>query len=191
MRRICIFCGSKKGKHEVYQNKTRELGQLLVQSGIGLVYGGGGIGLMGILADEILQGGGKVTGVIPRFLSEKELGHANVDELILVDTMHQRKQKMAELADGFIALPGGYGTLEEFCEILTWNQLQLLNKPVGVLNINGYFNHLLALADQMVAEGFLNQRNRDLLIEADTPDVLLKIFKAYHVDGPQGDLDIT
>ncbi|MGK7396213.1 MAG: TIGR00730 family Rossman fold protein [Candidatus Cyclobacteriaceae bacterium M3_2C_046] len=173
MERICVFCGSKKGKDPVFEEQARILGQIMAGRNYTLVYGGGGIGLMGVLADEVIHLGGRVIGVIPRFLSDRELGHDNLTELILVDSMHQRKQKMAELADAFIALPGGYGTLEELCEILTWRQLSLIQKPIGLLNMNGYFDHLVKLFDTMVEQEFLSVANQNLIKVEKDPVILI------------------
>ena len=173
MKKVCVFCGSKSGSNPLYKKITEELGKILATNDITLVYGGGGIGLMGILADTVIKNNGNVIGVIPRFLSDKELGHKQINELILVDSMHERKQRMAELADAFIALPGGFGTLEELCEILTWRQLKLIKKPVGLLNETGFFDHLLYLFDHMIREGFLKKENKDLLITDKSPEQLI------------------
>ena len=191
MNKICVFCGSKKGVDPSYKDMTRELGKIMAINDITLIYGGGGIGLMGILADEILKHNGKVIGVIPRFLSDKELGHKQISELILVDSMHERKQHMAELADAFIALPGGFGTLEELCEILTWRQLKLIRKPVGILNEKGFFNHLLSLFDHMIAEGFLKKEYKDLLITEQSPQQLISKLSASVTGRKSEDLDKT
>jgi hypothetical protein len=156
------------------------MGRILAQRGIGLVYGGGNVGLMGITADAVMQGGGKVTGVIPEALVERELAHNDVTELIVVRSMHERKAKMAELSDAFIAMPGGYGTFEEFCEIITWAQLGLHRKPCGILNILGYYDPLLVLFDQAVAEGFLKPANRSLVIQESDPVRLLDGLAKYN-----------
>jgi uncharacterized protein (TIGR00730 family) len=177
MNSICVFCGSQTGTNPAYAETARKLGRLLAKEKISLVFGGGGIGLMGILADAVMQNGGHAIGVIPRFLSERELGHNKLSELLLVDTMHQRKQKMAELADGFLALPGGFGTLEELCEILTWRQLKLIEKPIGVVNSNGFFNHFHALLDKMVEEGFLATDHKNLLFIDEDPLKLIESFR--------------
>jgi uncharacterized protein (TIGR00730 family) len=160
---VCVFCGSQGGKPAVYADAARKLGTLLAGRGLGLVYGAGHVGLMGILADAALAKGGRVVGVIPQDLVDRELAHTGLTELIVVDTMHQRKALMAERSDAFIALPGGYGTLDETFEILTWAQLGYHNKPVGLLNVAGYFDGLLAWLDHAGHEGFLRSKHRDLL----------------------------
>src|SRR5215510_2640889 len=173
MNRICVFCGSSTGFNPVYQEAAQTLGVALVRSGIGLVYGGGNVGLMGTIADAVMKGGGQVTGVIPEALVERELAHGDVTELIVVRSMHERKAKMAELSNAFIAMPGGYGTFEEFCEIITWAQLGLHRKPCGILNVAGYYDPLMALFDHAVAEGFLRPANRALVIQESDPGRLL------------------
>lgn len=154
--KVCVFCGSGAGNHPTYSAGAVELGQCLVQQGHSLIYGGGKIGLMGILADEVIRLGGEVIGVIPDFLKKREVGHAGITKLIVVNTMHERKQKMADLADAFIVLPGGLGTLDEMAEVLTWNQLGLISKPFGLLNINSYFDLLIMQMGKMVSDGFLD-----------------------------------
>jgi uncharacterized protein (TIGR00730 family) len=163
MRRLCVFCGSSAGGRPLYADSARRLGEVMASLGVGLVYGGGHIGLMGVLADAVLAGGGQVFGVIPQSMVERELAHAGVTELHVVQTMHQRKAKMADLADAFAALPGGFGTADEFFEILTWGQLGLHAKPMGLLNVGGFFDPLLAWIDRAVAEGFLRPEHRGLL----------------------------
>lgn len=179
MKRICVFCGSREGNKPVYLEAARTLGGLLAREGIGLVYGGGGIGLMKLLADAVLDAGGQVTGVIPHALTIQEIAHPRVTDLRIVGSMHERKALMAELSDAFIALPGGYGTLEEFCEVVTWAQLGLHQKPCGLLNVAGFYDHLLAQLDRQVAEGFLSPTMRTLVIEAKEPGQLLAAIKAY------------
>ena len=164
MKNIAIFCGSSKGTEHVYEEQAYLLGQVLAESGIGLVYGGAKIGLMGAVADGALQHGGRVVGVLPHFLQTKEIAHEGLTELILVDTMHERKMKMNALSDAVIALPGGFGTMEEFFEVLTWGQLGLHQKPMGLLNTNGFYNELIALAQQMVDQGFLRERNQRMML---------------------------
>lgn len=164
MKKLCVFCGSGTGLNKVYAYEAQMLGKLMAEEGIELIYGGGSIGLMGILADSVLEHGGKVTGVIPKFLKEKEVGHDGLSEMIVVETMHQRKMKMADLAEGFVALPGGIGTLEEMFEIYTWVQLNLIHHPVAVLNVNGYYDKLLEFLDNMVKEGLFNKTVRNTLI---------------------------
>jgi uncharacterized protein (TIGR00730 family) len=179
MRRLCVFCGSSPGINPQYAELADRLGGLLVRRGLGLVYGGGNVGLMGVLADAVLKAGGHVTGVIPQSLVDREVAHAGLSDLRIVNSMHERKALMADLADGFIALPGGLGTLEEFCEILTWAQLGLHQKPCGLINVAGYFDHLMAFLDHAVRERFLRPEHcRMLLVEAD-PESLLDGFTAY------------
>ncbi len=151
----------------------------MVARGIGLVYGGGNIGLMGVLADAALAGGGEVQGVIPHALVAREVAHAGLSRLHIVDSMHERKQLMADLSDGFVALPGGYGTFEEFCEALTWSQLGIHKKPCGLLNVEGYFDHLVAMLDHAVEEHFLHPLNRSLVLEARSPEALLESMAAW------------
>nr|MBI3613672.1 TIGR00730 family Rossman fold protein [Nitrospirota bacterium] len=179
MKRICVFCGSREGTGPAYAAAARALGGLLAGEGIGLVYGGGGIGLMKLLADAVLDAGGNVTGVIPHALTIQEIAHPRVTDLRVVGSMHERKALMAELSDAFIALPGGYGTLEEFCEVVTWAQLGLHRKPCGLLNVAGFYDPLLAQLDRQVAEGFLSPTMRTLVIEAKEPGQLLTALKAY------------
>ncbi len=164
MKALCVFCGSSTGNDSYYTGKARELGNSLASAGLELVYGGGSIGLMGVLADAVLEKDGRVTGVIPKFLYDKELGHKGVTELIVVESMHERKMKMAEKADGFLAMPGGIGTMEELFEVFTWSQLSLINKPVALYNVNHYFDALLSFLDHMVSEGFLHGKIRGRLI---------------------------
>jgi uncharacterized protein (TIGR00730 family) len=179
MKRLCVYCGSNSGAGDVYADAARALGELMVGSDIGLVYGGANLGLMGTIADTVLAGGGEVRGVIPRALEGKELAHEGLTQLHVVDSMHERKSLMAVLADGFVALPGGFGTLEEIIEVLTWGQLQFHGKPCGLLNVDGYFDHLLAFFDHARARGFLRPQHRDMLIVADTPAALLDRFEHY------------
>jgi uncharacterized protein (TIGR00730 family) len=179
MTRVCVFCGSSTGARAVYADAARALGAALVRRGTGLVYGGGSVGLMGVVADTVLAGGGEVIGVLPRGLATKELAHAGLTELRLVASMHERKATMAALADGFIALPGGLGTLEETLEVLTWVQLGIHDKPVGVLNVDGYFNALANLLRHAVREGFMRREYFDLLLFADRVDELLDRFATW------------
>ncbi|MEX0725874.1 MAG: TIGR00730 family Rossman fold protein, partial [Planctomycetaceae bacterium] len=160
MKRICIYCGSQIGKDNVYRNAARELGTLMARKNYGLVYGGGSIGLMGVVADALLANHGEVIGVIPDALATKELIHPGVADMRVVRTMHDRKALMAELADAFIALPGGYGTFEELFEAITWNQLGLHRKTIGLLNITGYFDPLIRMIDHAVQEGFIKRSQR-------------------------------
>jgi len=177
--RICVFCGSRRGADPVYAVAAQALGQALTRRGLGLVFGGGHIGLMGVLADAVLAGGGEVTGVIPQALVDKELAHAAVRDMRIVATMHERKAVMADLSDAFIALPGGYGTADELFEILTWAQLRIHTKPIGLLNTQGFFDPLLAWLDHTVTEGFVKPIHRGLLLVADTAETLLDELIVY------------
>lgn len=179
MQRLCVFCGSSPGSRSTYAEATRRLGQSLAARGLGVVYGGGHVGLMGILADSVLESGGAVIGVIPQALVDKELAQAGLTELHIVTTMHQRKALMADLADGFAALPGAFGTADELFEILTWAQLGLHAKPIGLLNVAGYFDPLRAWLDHAAGEGFLRPAHRRLLLEADDPERLLDLLEQY------------
>lgn len=172
-RYVCVYCGSKSGAHERYDDAARDLGAAIAARGYGLVYGGGGIGLMGAIADAVLQAGAPVLGIIPRDLMAMELGHRGVTELFVVDDMHQRKSMMASRASAFVAMAGGFGTLEEMFEIVAWSQLGIQDRPIGLLNTGGYFDHLTAFLDHAVAEGFLHTTHRDLLRMADEPATLL------------------
>jgi uncharacterized protein (TIGR00730 family) len=179
MKRVCVFCGSSPGANSQYATLAKGLGGALARRGLGLVYGGGNVGLMGILADAVLSDGGHVTGVIPQSLVDLEVAHAGLPDLRVVNSMHERKALMADLADGFIALPGGIGTLEEFCEILTWAQLGLHQKPCGLINTAGYFDHLLAFLDHAVSERFLRHTHRGMVLAEADPETLLDRFQAY------------
>ncbi len=164
MPRICVFCGSSRGNRPAYREAAERVGSLLAGRGIGLVYGGGNIGLMGLMADAALAAGGEVIGVMPRRLVRREVAHRGLTELREVNSMHERKALMADLSDAFLALPGGYGTFEEFCEMLTWTQLGIHAKACGLLNVEGFFDPLLALFDRAVAEGFLKAQHRTLVL---------------------------
>ncbi|MCL6265652.1 TIGR00730 family Rossman fold protein [Flagellimonas myxillae] len=179
MKRIAVFCGSSEGSDPKIVKLAYTTGTVLGTKGIGLVYGGAKIGLMGKVADGTLDKNGEVIGVIPHFLKRKEVFHPKITELITVDTMHERKLKMHELSDGFIALPGGYGTLEELFEIITWGQLGLNQKPMGILNPNGFFEPMLQLLDNMVLKGFLKQENRDMLLVDNSIEGLLRQMQQY------------
>jgi uncharacterized protein (TIGR00730 family) len=186
MKRVCVFCGASAGLRQEYRIATQALASALARRGIGLVYGGGNVGLMGILADAMLQAGGEVTGVIPRSLVAREVAHRGVTALHVVDTMHQRKAMMNELSDAFVALPGGFGTLEEFFEILTWSQLGIHCKPSGLLNVSGYYDGLLVMLDHAVAEGFLRQAFRELVIaDTDADALVLRLGAASVQAGPR------
>lgn len=179
MNRLCVYCGSSPGTGDRYVAAARAFGNLLVQQEIGLVYGGAKQGIMGAIANTVLQGGGSVTGVIPHALHGKEVAHTGLTELHVVDSMHERKSLMAVLSDGFVAMPGGYGTLEEIIEVITWGQLGFHDKPCGILNVDGYFDHLLAFLDHSEAEGFLRAQHRSMLLVAGTPLGLLEQFSNY------------
>jgi len=174
MKNITVFCGSNSGFRNDYRQAAESLARLFVENNIRLVYGGGNVGLMGIIADEVMRAGGEVIGIIPDSLDKKEVGHRGITELRVVESMHERKAQMAELADGFIAMPGGIGTFEEFFEILTWAQLGFHEKPCAVLNIAGYYDGLLALCDNAVSEGFLRPAHRQLILDDSNPEVLLE-----------------
>lgn len=174
MKRVCVFCGSRTGSNPVYAAAAKEFGALLVQHGLGLVFGGGHIGLMGVIADAVLAAGGEVIGVIPQALRDKELAHAGVQQMHIVSTMHQRKAIMADLSDAFVALPGGFGTGDEFFEIVTWRQLRIHAKPVAILNTAGFFDPLLAWLDHVVAEDFIKRAHRQQLIVETSPMELVK-----------------
>lgn len=179
LQRICVYCGSNPGAREIYADTARELAAVLVAQKLELVYGGADKGIMGVIADAVLQLGGKVHGVIPTLLCEKELAHQGLTELHVVASMHERKTMMAALADGFIAMPGGYGTLEEIIEIITWGQLRFHDKPCGLLNVDGYYDHLLSYLDHAVQEGFLKPDNRNMLLCDSTATGLLQQFDRY------------
>ena len=176
MKRICVFCGSSAGSQAEYRACAQQLGNELARRKIGLVYGGGNVGLMGAIADSVLQAGGDAIGVIPEHLMTREVGHKRLTKLHIVHSMHERKALMADLSDAFIALPGGFGTLEEFCEVLTWSQLGLHAKPCGIVNVLGYYTPLLAMLDHAVQERFLKPQNRALVLAGDTPSELLQAF---------------
>lgn len=171
--RYCVFCGSNRGGSPLYSAAAADLARCLVANDIGIVYGGGNVGLMGALADAALADGGQVIGVIPRMLVEREIAHQGLTELRIVGSMHERKAMMADLSDAFIAMPGGYGTLDEFCEILTWTQLGLQRKPIGMLNVDGYFDRLLDAFDHAVAEQFVRPTHRDMIVTDDRPESLI------------------
>ena len=179
MNNITVFCASSPGFQPEYVQAAQATGHFLAERNIALVYGGGRVGLMGALADAVLEKGGKVIGVIPQFLMDLEVGHRGLTELIVVESMHQRKLTMADLCDGFIALPGGFGTLEELVEILTWSQLALHRKPVGILNTNGYYNLLQQFFNHMVGEGLLKEANQDLAIFEEEIDQLYRKMTSF------------
>ena len=180
MKRVTAFCGSSNGTDDVYRSKAILLGKALAIQQIELVYGGAKVGLMGAVADGVLNEGGKVIGVLPHFLSTKEIAHEGLTELILVDSMHERKTKMNELCDGVIALPGGFGTLEELSEMLTWAQLGLHKKPIALFNVDGFYDHLIAMIQTMVDKGFLKDINQKMLLVSNDIDDLLAQMKNYN-----------
>jgi len=179
MERVCVFCGSSPGSSPSYLAAAKAMGRTLADRGIGLVYGGGSVGLMGAVADAALAAGGEVVGIIPRALQLRELAHARLTTLHVVGSMHERKAKMAELAHGFIALPGGMGTLEEFAEMLTWAQLGLHARPCGLLDVGGYYQPLIAFFDRAVAEGFVRPEHRRLMVVGEDPAALLDRFDTW------------
>lgn len=179
MERICVFCGSSLGNDPEFVRAAESLGRTLAARNIRLVYGGGNIGLMGVLADAVMNAGGKVTGVIPQALVDKELAHHGITELRVVHSMHARKALMAELSEGFIALPGGFGTLEEFCEILTWAQLGLHRKPFGLLNVSGFYDHFLSFLDHVVESRLLRAQHRKLILDSADVDSLLNRLTSW------------
>jgi len=180
MQSIAIFCGANFNGDQVILQAVERLTQILTDQNTSLVFGGGKVGIMGLLADHMISKGGKTIGVIPKFLLDKEVGHTGLTELHVVETMHQRKQLMNDLSDGIIMLPGGFGTLEEFFEVLTWLQLGLHNKPIAILNINGFYDHLLKQMDVMVEQQFLKSANRNLVITASDPEQLIGLMENFN-----------
>ncbi len=181
MRALCVFCGANFGRRPAYREAAQRLGDLLAHRGITLVYGGGNVGLMGALADAALAGGGRVIGVIPRALVEKEIAHQGLSEMRVVGSMHERKAMMADLADAFLTLPGGFGTWDEFCEALTWSQLGLQTKACAFLNVEGYYDALLALTERAAEDGFIRSEHRELLLVGDDVAELLDRLRDYEV----------
>jgi uncharacterized protein (TIGR00730 family) len=178
IKRICVFCGSHSGAREVYGEQARALGSAMAERGIGLVYGGGGIGMMGAVADAVIESGGGVIGVIPYALAAKERARRDID-MRVVNTMHERKAMMAELSDAFVAMPGGFGTLEEMMETITWGQLGIHRKPVGLLNVAGYYDPLLAMIDRAIEEGFILPRYRNLFVASSGVDELFDLMRKF------------
>ena len=185
MKNICVFCGSSPGARLEYASSARQLGALLAERGLTLIYGGGNVGMMGQLANAALENGGQVTGIIPEAIADMEVAHTGLSDLRVVDSMHTRKALMAELADGFIALPGGWGTLEEFVEVLTWAQLGFHAKPCGLLNVSGYYGSLLAFINHTADQQFIQPEHRELILVEKTPVALLDRMTAY--EAPQVD----
>lgn len=179
MKRICLFCGSSSGVRPHYAEAAAEFGRMLADEGIGLVYGGARVGLMRIAADAARAAGGEVIGVMPQALVDREVAHRELADLRIVGSMHERKALMAELSDGFVALPGGFGTFEELMEVITWTLLGFHAKPCGVINIEGYYDRLIGLVDHAVAEGFVNPTDRELILSADTPRAILDALRAW------------
>jgi hypothetical protein len=179
VKRVCVFCGSSAGADPAFTHAAAEVGAVLAKRSLGLVYGGGNVGLMGVLADAALTAGGEVIGVIPQALVDRELAHRGVTDLRIVQSMHERKATMADLSDAFIALPGGYGTLEEFCEILTWAQLGLHRKPFGLLNVAGFYQHFVAQIDHAVSMKFIRPEHRELLMVEPKIHRLLDRFDSF------------
>jgi len=173
MKRLAVYCGSSLGVDPTYREKAIKLGEMMAKENCGLVYGGGAIGIMGAIADSVLKHGGSASGVIPKFLDQIEITHNGLTELYVSENMPERKNKMYELADGFVALPGGIGTLEELFEVYTWRQLKIHDKPIGILNINGYYDHLIAHINHMVSEGFLQKKHTELIFVRNEPRELL------------------
>lgn len=189
LKSILVYCGSSVGTNPVYKETAIALGKYIVKENMELVYGGGSIGLMGVLADTVLAGKGKVIGVIPDFLNVKEVGHTGLTELHEVKSMHERKALMEKFCDAVVVLPGGYGTMDEVFEMLTWSQLGLHRKPIGIFNVNGYYDHLIAQLDRMVEEGFLSMNNRKLLLVASEPKLLLEKMRTFNVKTEEKWLD--
>lgn len=182
MKNICVFCGSSFGADEIYVQEAKRLGEYIAKNNLTLVYGGGNVGLMGTIADEVLKHKGEVIGVIPSFLKEREVGHLGLSQLHVVDTMHERKQLMAQLSDAFIAMPGGLGTLEELAEITTWVQLEIIKKPTAVLNVNGYYDALLRQLDIMTEQGFVRKGNRKNILSDTNVDGLMESLLSFKFD---------
>lgn len=180
MKQLAIYCGSKKGNHPAYIEAAKKMADSLFHNHISIVYGGGHVGIMGIIANAMLEKGGKVTGVIPKKLVDFEVAHQNLTALKIVTGMHERKQIMMDLSDGFITLPGGIGTMEELFEVFTWQNIGYHNKPCGLLNVNDYYTPLIQMIDKMVVEGFLAQNQRDKLIVATDTDILIEKMKVYY-----------
>lgn len=182
IRRLCVFCGSNSGNNPAYQEDAIKLGKLMAEKGIELVYGGGSIGIMGIIADTVMQAGGRVTGIIPQALMDAEIGHQAVTQLEVVDNMHTRKARMAELSDAFVALPGGIGTFEEFYEVWTWRQLRYHHKPVALLNTQNFYTPMLEFLNHCQSEGFIKPHNLKLIRVTQTPEALLEAILAQPSD---------
>ncbi|WP_242923725.1 TIGR00730 family Rossman fold protein [Pontibacter liquoris] len=179
MKSIGVFCGANTGVNEVYSQFAAQLGEMMAAQRVKLVYGGGNVGLMGVIADAVLAGGGEAIGVIPQSLVDREVAHRGVQELVVVETMHERKAIMAARSDAFVAMPGGFGTFDEICEIITWNQLGIIRKPVAFFNINGYYDRFFDMIDHTVSEGFVKKDQRNNIIVESDPAILLEKLRAY------------
>lgn len=190
MKSIAVFCGANFGNKDIYKTKAQDLGKVLASQNIRLVFGGGKVGLMGAIADSILAHGGVAVGVIPQSLVEREVAHASLTELYVVQTIHERKALMANLADAFIAMPGGFGTFDELCEIITWNQLHILNKPVALYNVNNYFNKLLGMVADGIEEGFIKEDYRHKLIVEENPEILLQKLRSQEIADSSNRIDL-
>jgi len=182
MQSIAVFCGSSSGINPIYSEVSAQLGKLLAQEGISMIYGAGNVGLMGVIADACLDEGGQVIGTIPQFLKDMEVAHGGLTKLFVTETMHQRKEKMADIAQGIIILPGGIGTMDEFFEIFTWQQLGLHSNSIGILNINGFYDHLLKHLDKMTEEGFLKPFHKERILVSDDPQALLEMMKVQKIE---------
>ena len=191
MKSLCVYCGSSSGASKVYADAARELARAMVENNIALVYGGGNVGLMGVIADEVLRLGGEATGVIPKALMDREVGHTGLTRLHIVKDMHERKAMMADLSDGFIAMPGGIGTLEELFEVFTWSQLGLHEKPIGLLNVAGFYDGLLAFLRHVVDERFLKAKQAALLVSDPSAPALLDLFRNYRPQREDKLLDLV
>jgi uncharacterized protein (TIGR00730 family) len=183
VRNICVYCGSRPGASPEFVTRAKELGRAMAEANIGLVYGAGSTGIMGAVADAVLEAGGEVTGVIPHGLHRAEITHSKLTTLHMVETMHERKSMMIDLSDAFVAAPGGFGTLEELFEVLTWGQLGIHSKPVGLFNVNGYWDPLLSMLEHCLEQRFIDPFQRELVLESDTPDGLFDALRAYEPHG--------
>lgn len=185
MKNICVFCGSSRGFNNKYSEPTRELAKIFAKKNLNLVYGGANIGLMKVIADAVLKNGSEVYGVMPKNLAEREIAHSGITKMHIVETMAQRKQVMADISDAFVILPGGVGTMDELFEILSWNQLGFMKKPVGIYNIDGFFNHLIDYLDHAIKEKFLRQEHRDNMIVDDNPESMMKKLLSFTFIEPE------
>lgn len=184
MKNICVFCGSSRGFNNKYSEPGRELAKIIAEKNLNLVYGGANIGLMKVIADAVLENGSEVYGVMPRNLADREIAHTGITKMHIVETMAQRKQVMADISDAFVILPGGVGTMDEFFEVLSWNQLGFMKKPVGIYNIHGFFNHLIDYMEHAINEKFLRQEHRDNMIVDDDPESLMKRLLSFTFTEP-------